>query len=190
MSEPARAFPIVVHGVLMRDGLLGPEVLLGRRINTKYGDGEYAFPCGHIEPFETQEMALRRELKEEIGVTPVFSIFNRIARKMTEPNLLIEHILDSAPGTDHPDRFRHYVSYFFALDKWKGTPRNLEPHLCEDLNFFPLQRLPQPVMQLTSHALDCLQQGQHYSRLGWDDPEFVKWSRRHTLAAPAKKMGG
>jgi len=56
----------VAVGVLIRpDGLF----LLTSRPPGKVYEGYWEFPGGKLEPGETVEQALRRELREEIGVT-------------------------------------------------------------------------------------------------------------------------
>jgi mutator protein MutT len=58
----------IVNGLLLRDG----EVLLARRApHRKAYPGLWSFPGGHVEPDETLDEALIRELREEIGVVPV-----------------------------------------------------------------------------------------------------------------------
>lgn len=54
----------VVAGVIWKEGLF----LVARRTGCKYGSGLWEFPGGKIEPNETYEQALVRELKEELGI--------------------------------------------------------------------------------------------------------------------------
>jgi 8-oxo-dGTP diphosphatase len=54
----------VVAGVVFRDG----EVLLTQRPPTAEHAGQWEFPGGKIEPGETPEQAVVREIREELGV--------------------------------------------------------------------------------------------------------------------------
>jgi 8-oxo-dGTP diphosphatase len=53
-------------GILINDR---KEILLAQRPPHKYMAGWWEFPGGKLEPSETAEQALKRELAEEIGVT-------------------------------------------------------------------------------------------------------------------------
>jgi 8-oxo-dGTP diphosphatase len=59
-----RRFPLAVHIFFIRGG----TVLLLRRFNTGYEDGNYSVPAGHLEGDETVVQAAIREAREEIGV--------------------------------------------------------------------------------------------------------------------------
>ena len=57
-----------VGALLVHDG----RVLLGRRAeNRDWLPGAWDVFGGHIEPGETEEAALRRELREELGIEPL-----------------------------------------------------------------------------------------------------------------------
>ena len=58
------SFPVTVHLLFMRDD----QILLARRFNTGYRDGEYSVPAGHLDGNETVIAAGIRETKEEVGV--------------------------------------------------------------------------------------------------------------------------
>lgn len=54
----------VAAGIIWKDG----QFLAARRSGCKFGSGFWEFPGGKIEPHESQEQALARELKEELGI--------------------------------------------------------------------------------------------------------------------------
>jgi 8-oxo-dGTP diphosphatase len=99
----ARPVTQVAVGVLVRaDG----AVLLADRPPGKPYAGHWEFPGGKIEPGETVEQALERELREELGV--------RI--EDSQPWTVIEH--------DYPHAYVRL--HFRRIHRWSGTPRPLE----------------------------------------------------------------
>jgi 8-oxo-dGTP diphosphatase len=63
----------VVAAVIERDG----QVLIGQRPAGKWHALKWEFPGGKVEPGESPEAALRRELEEELGIQAV--IGSRVA---------------------------------------------------------------------------------------------------------------
>ena len=66
MKRPKVRIPhyVVATAILRRDG----KVLIGRRPEGKLLGGLWEFPGGRIEPGESLEACLRREMIEELGV--------------------------------------------------------------------------------------------------------------------------
>ena len=57
-------FPVTVHLLFFRDD----QILVLRRFNTGYADGQYSVPAGHMDGGETVMEAAAREAEEEVGV--------------------------------------------------------------------------------------------------------------------------
>ena len=132
--------------VLMRDN----QVLLARRSNTGYCDGYYSLPAGHVESGESLTAALHREIFEEIGI--------RIAAK----GLAAPHILHRR-GEDGSER----VDAFFPVSQWEGEVRNQEPEKCDDLSWFPIDRLPENTIPYIKTVLGNIKSNISYSEYGW-----------------------
>lgn len=94
----------VACAILVRDGLL----LLGKRSpHRRSYPNLWDVLGGHLEPGETFEAALVREVREEVGLTPTSF---RLVATIDEPC---------------PDRYGPAELHFFAVDAWEGD----EPRL-------------------------------------------------------------
>lgn len=101
-----------VHLLLYRSG----RVLMLRRANASYGDGQLCFPSGHLESGESVVEGVIREAREEIGV------------EVDATSVRFLHVLHlGAP--DGQDR----VGFFFTTEHWRREPFNAEPHKCSEL---------------------------------------------------------
>ena len=99
-----QTFFFVTAAALIDDSGL---VLLQKRPMTGSMPGLWEFPGGKVEPGETPEAALARELSEEIEV-------------QVEQAALVPLAFASAPLSD-----RHLVLLLYACWKWLGEPRPL-----------------------------------------------------------------
>jgi 8-oxo-dGTP diphosphatase len=99
----------------------GDALLMIRRLNTGYHDGDYSVVAGHIEPGETPRQAMRREAREEIGIN------------LDEDDLDFAHVMYRRKPNDTTR-----VDFFFQCNRWTGDITNAEPHKCDDLTW----RLP------------------------------------------------
>ncbi len=146
-------YPVAVHLFFMRDH----RVLLLRRHNTGWRDGEYSVPAGHVEQGETVTEAAIREALEEVGVA-------------LEPDgLAVIHVMhragDDGQGQQRPDDER--IDFFLRVDAWPGAPVNAEPEKCDELRWAAVNALPENVIPYVAHALRCLATGVRFSEFGW-----------------------
>ncbi len=135
-----------VYILLVKDG----KVLMLRRANTGYQDGMYSLPAGHIDGNETLRRAAVREAKEEIGIA--FGVED------LELKLIMHRLHD-----------REYLDFFFQPAQWRGEPENRELQKCDDLNWFPLDALPQSTIPYVQAAIDAYRQGIKYLEFGWGE---------------------
>ncbi|MBZ1345456.1 MAG: NUDIX domain-containing protein [Candidatus Nealsonbacteria bacterium] len=123
-----------VYLVLIKDN----KVLLSRRYNTGYFDGNYSFPAGHIDGNENLKQGLVREIKEEIGIN-------------LDPQYLeLIHVMNRKI----PDDER--LDFFFTTKKWQGGPKIMEPEKCDDLRWFDLDNLPKNIVPYIRQAINSI----------------------------------
>lgn len=91
----------VVAGLLKK----GPYILVGQRPEDHSLAGQWEFPGGKIELGESPELALARELKEEIG----------IEAQIGELKLAVTHSYDEVG----------IIILFYEVPYWKGEPKAL-----------------------------------------------------------------
>ena len=130
-----------VYLVLMKDN----RILLSRRHNTGYFDGDYSFPAGHLDGDEPLKQAMVREAKEEINVI------------MDPADLELVH----TKNRRIPDNER--VDFFFRAKKWQGEPEIMEPNKCDDLSWFEPNNLPRNIIPYIKQAIDSFLNNMIYS---------------------------
>ena len=127
------------------------QILLSRRFQTGFEDGNYGMVSGHAEEKETMREALSREVLEEIGI------------KINPLDL--EHYLTMHRSCGNHER----VDFFFTTDKHEGEIKNMEPNKCDDLSWFPLNQLPKNIIPYITKAIDCYTKGEKYCEFGWKE---------------------
>jgi len=138
-------FPVTIHLFFFR----GDQILLLRRYQTGYQDGNYSIPAGHLDGEETIRMAGVREAREEIGV--------RI-----DPTDLV------FAGVFHRHEDDERVDFFFRVQRWSGEPVNTEPAKCDDLHWADLNALPENTIPYVRQAIENFQTGILFEEFGWE----------------------
>jgi ADP-ribose pyrophosphatase YjhB (NUDIX family) len=145
MQKPERFKVIVdVHLILKDDD----RILLGKRINTGYGDGAFHPPSGHMEANESVVAALVREAKEEIGVT------------IQPDDVNVVHIMHNSSSGGR-------IAFFFEVTHWEDKPTNMEPEKCGGWEWFSLDQLPSQMIPYAQDALSSYAKGEMFSLHEW-----------------------
>ena len=122
--------PKVGIGIMI---LKSGQVLLGKRRGS-HGEGEYAFPGGHLEYMESFRDCAQREIAEECGIKVKNIRFQ-----------LLSNVMSYAP--------KHYVHIGLIADWQKGIPEVLEPDKLESWGWYDLDKLPKPLFEPCKTAI-------------------------------------
>lgn len=124
-------FPTTVQLFFFREN----QILLLRRFNTGFRDGEYTVPAGHMDGGETVMQAAIREGKEEVGVD------------IAEQNMTFSTVM-------HRIEDEERVDFFVQVHKWEGEPFNAEPDKCDDVRWVEINSLPDNTVPYVRQALN------------------------------------
>ena len=137
-------FPVTVHLFFFREN----QVLLLRRFNTGFRDGEYSVPAGHLEGGEPVMGAAAREAEEEIGV------------RIEADDIVFSSVMHRLEGEERVDFFVH-------VHKWQGEPFNAEPEKCDDLCWANVDHLPANTLPYVRRALHNHLNAIQFDEYGW-----------------------
>jgi 8-oxo-dGTP diphosphatase len=124
-------FPTTVHLFFFREN----QILLLRRFNTGFRDGEYSVPAGHLDGGETVMDAAAREAEEEVGV------------KIEVENMTFSTVMHRIEDDER-------VDFFVQVHQWQGEPFNAEPDKCDDLRWVEMDDLPENTVPYVRQALN------------------------------------
>ena len=133
-----------VHIFLMIDN----KILLLRRFNTGYEDGNYSVPAGHLDGNEPVTLAAIREVYEECGVT------------IRPADLQVV-------GVMHRKSRDERIDFFLASTRWAGEIANSEPNKCDELRWCSLDGLPYNTIPYIRSAIQNYLAGTWFSEYGW-----------------------
>jgi 8-oxo-dGTP pyrophosphatase MutT (NUDIX family) len=123
-------FPTTIHLFFFREN----RILLLRRFNTGFRDGEYSVPAGHLDGNETVMQAGIREAQEEVGVA------------LTEQDMTFSSVMHRIEDDER-------VDFFVQVHQWAGEPFNAEPDKCDDLRWVDVNALPANLVPYVKQAL-------------------------------------
>lgn len=137
--------PVTAHLFLVRAG----QVLLLRRFQTGYEDGNYSVVAGHLESGETVYQAAVREAEEEVGV------------HIRERDLRVVGVMQRKSNDER-------VDFFLAAPSWEGEVRNAEPGKCDVLIWRDLDDLPANTIPYVRRAIANYREGRWFDVHGWE----------------------
>lgn len=142
MKKERYKFIVSVYLMLIKDN----KILLLRRFNTGYEDGNYSLPAGHVDGKETIKEALIREVKEEIGIDLVLE------------GVELVHLMQRVSIGR--------LDFFFSYRSWPSRIENKEPHKCDDLRWFDLGNLPDNTIPYIRQAIQSYKDKILFSSVG------------------------
>jgi len=131
------------------------RILLSRRFNTGYRDGQYGLISGHLHQKESFTSAAIREAKEEANLS------------VQKKDLKVVHAMNRYEPKNNKAELADRIDVFFLVKKWRGKIKNLEPDKCDDLNWFPLNKLPKKTIPYIRQSIYNISKKTFYSEYGY-----------------------
>lgn len=136
---------VAVHLILIENR----KILLLRRYNTGYEDGNYNVVAGHIDGNESVIKAMQREALEEAGI------------KIKEEDLEIVHVMH------RKSEDRESIDYFLTCKSYTGKISIMEKDKCDELKFYDLDKLPINVIPYVRKGIEYYRNNIPFSIYGW-----------------------
>jgi ADP-ribose pyrophosphatase YjhB (NUDIX family) len=146
LAAKRTTFPATVHLLFLREG----QILLLRRCNTGYADGQYSLPAGHLEGGETVLYAGVREAREELGL------------EIDPQAIRFSSVMHRREGDER-------VDFFLEVRGWPGEPVNAEPDKCDALHWVEVAALPANTVPYVRRAIQNHLQNVRFDEFGWPD---------------------
>jgi 8-oxo-dGTP pyrophosphatase MutT (NUDIX family) len=133
-----------VHVFLLREGCL----LLLRRANTGWGDGQYSVVAGHLEGDEEIKAAAIREAREEVGV------------HIDPSDLEVVAVMHRRSNDER-------IDFFLTANRWTGQVSNREPEKCDDIIWARPEQFPENMVAYVRTAFESYRRGKWFDSYGW-----------------------
>ncbi len=134
--------------ILENDG----KVLMSIRKNTKYCEGMYQLPAGHVDEGELPMDCVIRESKEEAGI------------EVAKEDLEFVHI---SYRTKH-DATRDRVDFFFRATRYLGQIQNSEPQKSTPWEWIPLDKIPENTIPHVRRMFEKIREHIIFDQMGLD----------------------
>ncbi len=131
--------------ILLRDE---EKILLLKRRNTGFEDGNFGLVAGHVDGDEPSTQAICREAKEEAGVT------------LDPTKLKFVHFMHRKSSDERAD-------VFYETHQWQGIISNREPEKCSELSWFNVNNLPVNTIGYIRQVIENVEKNIYYSESGW-----------------------
>ena len=129
------------------------EILLIRRHNTGWRDGQYTMPAGHVDAGETALSACVHECMEEVCL------------KVSPENLKLVNVTQYQQNDSASE---NYINFFFECAEYEGDPKIGEPNKCDDLTWVPTSELSNlPIIDSVKFSLERALAGELFSHWGF-----------------------
>jgi 8-oxo-dGTP diphosphatase len=142
------------------------EVLIQQRAAGTHQGGLWEFPGGKVEPDETLEQALLREIREELGLEII----------RFRPLITIAH--------DYGDR--HVCLEVYKVNEWQGLPEAMEKQPLEWIKPARLHELQMPAADKPIHTAIRLPSSYVITPSNISDPEHILEQLESLLASGEK----
>jgi len=109
-------------------------LLLKRSSRSRTEPGTWSRPGGQVEYGEIAEEAVKREIKEELGIDIEVVRFLEMTQTIEDG--------------------KHWIALGFLARHVSGEPRNLEPKKHDEVKWFPLSKLPNNLNSYTKNAIN------------------------------------
>jgi ADP-ribose pyrophosphatase YjhB (NUDIX family) len=144
MSNNRFTLHAAVYLILVKEG----KILLLRRYNTGWQDGNYTLLAGHVDGNESIAETMSREALEEAGID------------IKPADLNVVH-------TMHQIGDREYIDFYLVARQWQGNPKIMEPDKCDDMQWFKQDQLPASILPTLKQALQCYLNKETFSEFKW-----------------------
>jgi 8-oxo-dGTP diphosphatase len=135
---------VTVHLFLIHTG----KILLLRRYNTGYEDGNYSLVAGYLNGNEQIKAAMVREAWEEAGI------------ELSQEDLEVVGVMQRKP-------FEEHIDFFLAASTWSGDIVIKERNKCDELSWFDEHDLPKNTIPYIRRALNNYRR-QNYRGMWFD----------------------
>lgn len=145
-------FPVTAHIFFLKEN----QILLLRRFNTGYEDGNYSVVAGHAELGESITQTAVREAQEEVGVAIHPSDLRMV-------------------GVMHRLSTDERIDFFLITRVWSGEIRNMELDKCDELLWCSPNKLPVNTISYIQQAIANFHAGIWYDEFGWASNEETSY---------------